>query len=338
MSLAVRRGARFTCHGDGVCCSDVHALGPLSFKERARVAGVAKESVTTHPRLGLPVLATRDAYCTYFEGDRGCALHRERGAAFKPLACRRFPFSVVATPKGRRLATAHRCPCRSVGERALLEGAPLLRDLRGAKADLHVAGRVALTKRRRVGFDRYAMLEAPLLDRLLGGSLAASSAMDAPLPEPAFAVLSDVALAHRSMVDGTSSGAAMAWFGDALLAEATGTRVAARQSPFARGFDRAERRSPSGNAGDAFGDFAADVVFGLSWTEESSLGELLVRLEIALRCARRLAARSPRREDVALAEAVAVVEVAMSGPFGHIAFKAEDEAAALVRHNVVPRR
>ena len=35
--LTVRPGARYTCFGDGLCCTNIHGLGPLTKKELVQV-------------------------------------------------------------------------------------------------------------------------------------------------------------------------------------------------------------------------------------------------------------------------------------------------------------
>ena len=35
--LVVREGARYECFGDGLCCTDIPAIGPIRLAERARL-------------------------------------------------------------------------------------------------------------------------------------------------------------------------------------------------------------------------------------------------------------------------------------------------------------
>ena len=41
----VRPGARYRCFGDGLCCTDIHILGPLTKTEAKRVAKVDPEGL-----------------------------------------------------------------------------------------------------------------------------------------------------------------------------------------------------------------------------------------------------------------------------------------------------
>jgi Fe-S-cluster containining protein len=183
-ALLVRPGARFECRGDGLCCSDVHALGPLSADEAARIGGLAPQAIGEHARLGLPVLVPSEGpRCGFFEGDEGCRLHRERGAAFKSAACRRFPFGSMRTPDGIRVTTAHRCPCRTVGIREPVD-ADEARAALTSGDELRVDGnvhRVPIAPGRRVAFSRYRDWE----QRAFAGALGLGIANDDDAVMPA---------------------------------------------------------------------------------------------------------------------------------------------------------
>lgn len=354
--LQIRRGARYSCESDGLCCSDVHALGPLTRSESVRVSSYDPESVAVHPRLGLVVLKPRaDHTCRFFDFDQGCRIHRERGALAKPAACRQFPFGLVATPAGLRVTTAHRCPCRTMGDRAPLDVAEARSALTHGgrlRIDQTVRDRVRLTRRRQLGWIKYERVEALVLAGLLDGSLAATlgrtlgqSADGAAFPAIIDATWADVAHSHRAMVDGSTTGEALAWFGDALLFVLEGKRLEGRARPWAWSFERAARRvhHPRDPAA-LYADFAADRVYGLRWSEESSLAGELLSLSVALRCAGVIAnaiARAAsgasngdsdseaRTQERAAAEAVMIAEVALAGPLSHVRFEGADEAAML---------
>ena len=42
--LLVRPGARYTCFGDGLCCQDIHIIGPIEGPEVDRVEGFLRDS------------------------------------------------------------------------------------------------------------------------------------------------------------------------------------------------------------------------------------------------------------------------------------------------------
>jgi Fe-S-cluster containining protein len=337
--LQIRRGARFSCAGDGLCCSDIHALGPLARSERARVTSYDPSAVVLHPRLGLPVLRPRaDHACPFFDREGGCSIHREHGALAKPGACRQFPFGLVKTPAGLRVTTAHRCPCRTMGERAPLD----VEQARAAlthggrlRVDQTVGDRVRVTRRTRVAWARYASLEARVLTALLDGTLARALADTPDLPPIDDATWTDVAHSHRAMVDGSTTGEALGWFGDALLFVSEGKRLGARARPWSWSFDRAEQRvrAPRGRAA-LYADFAADRIHSLRWAEESSLAGELLSLATALRCADAMAsafAREGASDDRAAAEALMIAEVALAGPLAFARFDVERERAMLAR-------
>ncbi|MFO0674372.1 MAG: hypothetical protein U0235_32975 [Polyangiaceae bacterium] len=336
--LELRPGARYACVGDGLCCSDIHALGPVTRAEAARVRGFDSKAIENHPRLALPVLAVhRDHTCTFWSAQGGCAIHRDHGEAAKPTACRQFPYGLVRTEAGLRVTTAHRCPCRSVGPRPLLDE----RDAREAlttrgrlRVDHTVGSHVRLSRRRHVSFASYAALEANALAALEAPDGLARVVPSAdPLPDLVHTAPADLAHAYRALVDGTLTGDAFAWFGDALLAIVLDRRLGDRPRPWAFAFDRAERRVTSPRAREeVFADFAADVLYGLAWVEASTLASTLVTLGVALRAASRVAARIERTgasSERAAAEAVLVAEVGLAGPLARIRASDEDEASAL---------
>lgn len=355
--LMIRQGARFSCGGDGLCCSDVHALGPLSRRERDAMLALdaSGRAVVTHPRLGLPVLAPKgDHTCHFFDRVLGCRVHHEHGALAKPAACRQFPFGLVDTPEGLRVTTAHRCPCRTMGDRAPLDPEEARRALtaanrKGLRIDQTIDGRIPLTRRRRVSFARYRALEAPIVDRLLSGTLV-DELVDVPrlgasedsgsqesdthgLPPIELRAWGDVAHSHRAMVDGSTTGEALGWFGDALLHLLEGKRLGLRERPWAWSFARAEQRPGAPRSGrEVLSDFAADRIFSLRWAEDSSLAGELLTLSVVLRAGTAIAeslVALGTREERAFAESVMIAEVALGGPLAYVRFEDETEQGAL---------
>lgn len=306
--------------------------------EAARVRGFDSAAIQTHPRLALPVLAVHaDHTCTFWRSSDGCAIHRDHGEAAKPTACSQFPFGLVQTELGLRVTTAHRCPCRSVGPRPLVDESEARRALttRGRlRVDHTVGGQVRLSRRRHVSFVHYVDLERRLLAALSapeGLALVVPSAD--PFPDLVHTIPSDLAHAYRALVDGSMTGDAFAWFGDALLAIVLERPIGSRPRPWAYAFDRAERRITTPRArDDVFADFAADVIYGLAWVGASTLASTLVTLAVALRAAGLIASRIERAgasPERAAAEAVLVAEVGLAGPLQRLRASDEDEAAAL---------
>lgn len=312
--LLVREGARFSCAGDGLCCTDVHLLGPVGKKERAALEAIAKTAVVRG--LHLTVLApTLRGDCVFLTDGSGCAIY---DTGLKPKSCHRFPFLLAATPEGGRIGTDHRCPCRTMGERKEIRAedtAELLTDAAGRLwADRRVEPRIALSHRRTVSFARYRQLEDSLLASLRRGELRA--------------VVGDGALPRRS--DGLWDAVASTldvddlhptrWslmqraFARGLRAALHGGDVEPFERPWAESFERAERRAKAAAAPEAMlADWIADVIWALEWTFSSTLSQTQVELGARARIARLLAGHLARRygmrADTAMAEAIAIVEV-----------------------------
>ncbi len=320
--LLVRPGARYRCFGDGLCCTSIHAIGPIGRAEVRRLQVLHPGLTEKNPVLDATVVSVADGVCTHLEDD-GCRIHKMHGEAAKPSVCRRFPYRLVATPLGGRIATEHRCPCRTLGDRPPLSVDDALRSMGAAagarlSADVTVSDRVAITRRSRVGFAKYVTLEAPILERLARGDDPLDALGAEPFPALDGATWSDVAHLYRAEIDGTYCGDALAWFGDVLLG-LQGTRVRSlRDRPWAPAFDRAEARSArEGSPDEVLADWLADELWGLEWTErgtfESARRDLATRATIAREIVRRLVGIGVR-PDRAAAEAVLICEMGGAAP------------------------
>lgn len=318
--LLVRPGARFRCEGDGLCCSDIHALGPVARPEIARLRAVEGASIARHRRLKLWMVQVSP----HPHGGQACVFLRPHGCAVydqRPATCRRFPFGLTATPAGLRVTTDHRCPCRTLGPRPPLDPAVARASLADAAGRLTPDGRaparIPLSARSRVGFDRYLGVEAPLLAALQASDDPLEALGCEPFPPLDGARWRDVAHLLRGYVDGSSGGEALGWFGDVLLTmQGDGTR-ARRARPWAWSFDRAEARGAPEPAARVLGDWAADVLWSLDWLDHGSFElarlELATRLAVATEISGRLAAAG-LRPDRAAAEAVMMAEMAGALP------------------------
>jgi hypothetical protein len=337
--LLARPFARYACAGDGLCCTDIHALGPVTPHERARLATLTSHAlvpppVVRHQRLPMFALdVTAVGQCSWLAIEEGaCRLHANHGAASKPASCRRFPYGLVATPSGGRVTTAHRCPCRTMGERPLINLADAHASLVNHAGRLHanarVESRVQVTAQYTVPFAVYASREGEVIAALLAGddvgaalgrlaSLAGPLACDAALQDtlPPLRDLSwiEVAYRFRGRIDGTACGAALAFFGDAVVAEFEARRVSLRSRPWSAAFDRAETRTSIAASADAIlSDWVADVVWGLPFAESGSLDASVLELMVRVRLARRVASaieRAGARTDRAMAEAILIAEL-----------------------------
>jgi Fe-S-cluster containining protein len=316
--LLVRPGARFYCHGDGLCCTDIHVLGPLTRPEALDVRALRGGEATERDDDGEVALKTgKDGSCVFLD-DGLCEIHARLGMEAKPMGCRRFPFGLVATPAGGRVTTEHRCPCRSLGERPPIEvgeAEAQLTDPRGRlKADDRACLRMRLTNEKRVSFKRYAEIEAVLLARLAAGENPLKVLRATPFPELDDGNWLKVACEFIDMDDDTAGGVALAWFGDAVLQLSEGHRPPRRERPWAGAFDRAiaRCRKPARPV-EIYDDWIADEIWMLrafSWGPfDVARAELATRYVIARQVAKRLRAGGVRA-DQAAAEAVMVVDVA----------------------------
>ncbi|MBX3250238.1 MAG: YkgJ family cysteine cluster protein [Myxococcales bacterium] len=320
--IVVRPGARYQCFGDGLCCTDIHILGPLSKREAKRVAQVDPSGLTYDDDGDeeQPVLrVATDGGCHFLLPDRRCGIHASHGPMQKPDFCRRFPVGLVATPQGGRVTTEHRCPCRTLGDRPLLDEDNVMSsivDRQGRpKAERRVK-RVALTKKTKVSFDEWRAVEADLLGRLASGEDARNVLGVRPFPElkkSDWATELDAIAAE--CLDGSSFGFAALWFvehGRRRLDREHRLRLPVR--PWAAAFDRALARDGEPRTDvDVFSDWIADEIWSLKWTDDRTFDvvcvELATRLSIARAVARTLRADHACRPDRAAAEAIMVVEL-----------------------------
>ena len=70
--LLVRPGATYACFGDGLCCTDVHAIGPIARKERVYLSIVADGLVAYDPNLRTHALKMKkeDGTCALLDSER----------------------------------------------------------------------------------------------------------------------------------------------------------------------------------------------------------------------------------------------------------------------------
>jgi hypothetical protein len=315
--LLARPGARFACAGDGLCCTDIHALGPLGRDEQKAFRLLLPGALIRYTNPTFTAIRPNDARQCPLLAPTGCALHANSGPLAKPNTCRRFPYGLASTPRGGRVSTNHRCPCRTLGERPPLrldDAERSLGDRAGRLwADVDVGPRVALTASRRVAFSTYEALEADLFARL-EASGDPFDALDArPLAPLADTSWAEIGHSLRAEVDGSAAGEAFGWFGDALLQLSGVLKPSPRARPWADAFDRAEQRTPAPEgAHSVFVDWVADEIWGLRWTLhgpfDMARSELVTRYAVGRRIAQTLDARGVR-PDRAAAEGVMVAEL-----------------------------
>lgn len=317
--LLVRPGARFDCVGDGLCCSDIHAVGALTDEDCQALALISEEAVDRYEDGGDAVLMMRSdtGRCVFWSHD-GCLIHRRLGPEMKPSPCIQFPYALTATPAGGRISTQHRCTCRTLGPLPPLtaEAArPSLVDAEGElKFEHAVLDEVPWAAGEILSFDEYTRREASLLESLLAGKQLMTVLQAQPFPELEGTTWSEIADELLSFHGPSRAAVASRWFGDAL-GFLIGRRPRTEHArPWADSFERAAKRivepvSPN----TVFGDWLADELWSLRWTRFGSLArartEWATRLAIARRIAGWLDISDPLRDNVSAAEAVMIVDV-----------------------------
>jgi hypothetical protein len=322
-TLIARPGARFRCAGDGLCCTDLHALGPLSPADARDLKQRVPDALDWNDEFGGDCMRV-DAVgtCTQLDGEGRCTLQLRFGALCKPVGCRRFPYGTIDTPTGTRVTTEHRCPCRSLGGLArppidLADALACLVDRSGNLEVEHVAPhRVPFAKARWISFADYLAIESNWLDRLAARERAEDVLDTDPLPQLGCRDWAACGRSFIGMQDGTAGGVALAWFGDALLELSTNTPPPRRGRPWSASFERGVARTPSPDDPEAIvNDWLADEIWMLRWLDWDDCTLALARTELATRLAaarsvmRRLEALGLRADQVA-AEAVMLVGLA----------------------------
>ncbi|MEZ4287183.1 MAG: hypothetical protein R3A47_03360 [Polyangiales bacterium] len=317
ISVCARKGARFYCYGDGFCCSDIHSLGPLDEPEQAVIALISPDAMQKSADGEFSLAMSESGSCVFLT-DSGCAIHAALGAAAKPSACRRFPMGLIKTPTHARLTTEHRCPCRTYGDRPLVDIASLIAAVQSEEGELlfdHQVGSViAIDADRTLPFEEYEAIESELIEQLLKGSGFRSILQAEPFPNRSGQ--SWVGISHALVnvyADGTRLDAALKWMGAAIafLVEREPRQSIPR--PWANAFRRtSEREDDSLSPGHAFGDWIADKLWAMHWTRLGSLRRARVQWSTELAIARRIAAwlmEDGMAEKLAIAEAICIVDV-----------------------------
>lgn len=325
--LQTRPGARYTCAGDGLCCTDIHALGPVTAREARALRAFDPTPVERHRSLDMIVVrpASGKGVCQFLDGltvGGLCTVHARAGELAKPSTCRRFPLGLTMTPEGGRITTDHRCPCRTMGDRPVLtveSARGSISDRAGRPvADTIVGKTIALTRTRRVAFSTYTKLESEIFGKLATHGVDAlflehcGHAAHGSLPALDGVTWVDVAHWFRGEIDGTSGGEALVWFGDAILSYLNERERTSRSRPWSAAFDRAEARSTQGDVDEIESDWVADVIWSMRWTElgpfDLALHELRARVIVGREIYSTLTSRGVR-PDRAMGETLCVIEL-----------------------------
>lgn len=316
--LLVREGARYTCFGDGLCCHDIHGLGPLTRKELVQVRKIDRNGAGWDDDFEDDMLRTAaDGGCRFLLPNLLCGIHAEKGPEHKPHGCQKFPYGLTATPLGGRVYTEHRCPCRTMGDRPALTAEAAEASLKEGNGRLDSdsdVDRIRLDAKKSVSIEEWLSIEAPLLARLAAGQ-APLEVLDArPFPKLVGARWTAIAQDFIDAKDGSRFGDAIAWFGDTVLHLVEGKAPRSPGRPWADAFDRAEARSPVARSSrEVLDDWVADRLWSLKWADDGPFtlfrAEMATRVAIAESIASRLVVARGLRPDRAMAEAVMVVEL-----------------------------
>lgn len=315
----VRAGARFDCVGDGLCCSDIHAVGALSDEDCQMLSLISEDAIDRHPEDDTAVMMMRsDTGRCVFWSERGCALHTQLGPDVKPTPCIQFPYALTATPVGGRISTQHRCTCRTLGPLppVTAEAArPCLLDAHGELKPEHaVLDEVAWSSTETLSFAEYEKREAALLSALLDGKNLMAVLQADPFPALEGMTWLDVADELLEFRGPSRAATASRWFADALGFLVGRRERSEKARPWADAFERAAARvvdpvSPN----RVFGDWLGDELWSMRWTHYGSLSraraEWATRLAIARRIAGWLDISTPTKDNVSAAEAVMIVDV-----------------------------
>lgn len=321
--LLARPGAAFRCFGDGLCCTDIHALGVLTRSEVKALRQRDKLSVIYSDDVDGFCLKPVDSRCVFLDPQDRCGIHAQYGAEAKPAGCRRFPYGLVSTPYGGRVTTEHRCPCRTLGDRPeiILEDADRsLRDNGGRlDSDKDVPSRIPMRDGEKLLFDRYLAIETDMIARLNAGARAEDVLAANALPDMAEGSWAVIAVEQIEMRDSSAGGEVCAWFGDALLEIATGHKPPARPRPWAWAYQRATAR-PGGREQTAdyvLNDWIADELWMFRWldwevTFDAARAEMATRLKVARHIQNRIEQEGVAGGQAA-AEAVMICELVCEG-------------------------
>jgi hypothetical protein len=305
--------------GDGLCCSDIHAVGALTDDDCEMLSMISEHAIDRHEGEEAAVMMMRsDTGRCVFWSEAGCALHSSLGAQMKPTPCIQFPYALTATPAGGRISTQHRCTCRTLGPLppVTVEGArPCLLDSNGELKPEHaVLDEVAWSSTETLSFAEYAEREAGLLAALLEGKSLKTVLQAEPFPELEGTTWPEVVEELLEFKGPSRAAHASRWFADAigfLLDRRERTETA---RPWADAFERAGQRVVDPvPPNKVFGDWLADELWSMRWTHYGSLErarkEWATRLAIARRIAGWLDISTPLQDNISAAEAVMIVDV-----------------------------
>ncbi len=275
-------------------------------------------SVVHHEGIDAPCMRTgANGACLQREAGL-CGVHKNFGREAKPVGCRRFPYGLLSTPEGGRITTEHRCPCRTLGDRPLLDVSEAERSLLSSagrlEADNRAPARIPVSAHRYVSWARYRETESAMIDRLLSGEPAEAVLAAEPMPHLHEGEWLYLIAELYEMIDETAGGVAIGWYADALFYLLEREDAPARPRPWAPAFERALARSPLRESPDQIiNDWMADELWMMRWlgwdcTFDVARAELATRLAMVRHIIELLRQRGVNSSQAA-AEAIMIVEL-----------------------------
>lgn len=310
--MLFRPGARYTCFGDGLCCTDIHSLGPLTAAEGRFVESLKVGAFQTID--GERMLTIVGQGCVFLN-EAGCQIHGEQGPEAKPEGCIRFPYRLVATPDGGRVSTHHRCPCRTMGNRPPMDEADARMSLRGGKgrlrADRDLDTKVPITKRKHLSFSKWKEIE----ERIFAEPAKTLEQLD-PAAFPSLGYRS-WAEAAQEILDGIEDSSrftsALRWFAHAILDHEGRAELRPQERPWSANFEKGAARSDltERKIDDLLEDWLLDEFWSLEWATDSNLAHAWCEWATLASVARAIAANLESHgigSEQAAAEAMCVVD------------------------------
>ncbi len=289
--MLFRPGAHYTCFGDGLCCTDIHSLGPLTAAEGRFVESLRPDSFETID--GERMLAVVGQGCVFL-CEAGCQIHGEQGPEAKPEGCIRFPYRLVATPDGGRVSTHHRCPCRTMGTRPEIDEQDARMSLKGGKGrlrpDRELDKKLPITKRKSIAFEKWKAIEQSVF---ANPAEAWSQLSAAEFPSLGYRSWAEAAESILEDIDGSSRfESALQWFAQIVLERDGRETLRPQERPWAANFEKAAKRSDTGdrNIEALLQDWLIDELWSLEWATDSNLAHAWHEWATLAAVARRMAA------------------------------------------------
>jgi hypothetical protein len=281
--------------------------------EASAIRAYRPNSLNQRPMLSLKV--TQAGSCTFLSDEARCSIW---ALPIKPRTCDRYPYTLVSTPEGGRISTDHRCPCRSMGERASLDAehvrAALLDGAGRLSVDRRVEDDVPFRDGARLRFSEWRRIEEQIMARLTFGE----SPREVLGVQPFSMWKREHWLEFARTLAAHSPGArwvsALRWSAHAIFARLDSEHVWPElERPWLDVFDRAQARSPQiASEGAILSDWLLDQVWSLEWASSGDWTLATHDWGTRLAMAEALRARFVQlgaRADRAEAEALCVIEI-----------------------------